>query len=341
LPGEITLPLDDFPSLVGHHPLILKIEALIRKLSATNATALVVGESGTGKELVAHAIHAHSLVANHAFIPVNCGAVPAELLESELFGHERGAFTGAIGARAGMFQIANGGTIFLDEVGEMSSALQVKLLRVLQDGEVRPVGADRAMKVNVRVIAATSKDLAEEMKHKAFREDLFYRLNVIPIVMPPLRERRSDIPMLINHFLAKQNRKRPEHAPVQFGAEVVVLLEEYDWPGNVRELENIIERMVILSEEDVMIVVEDLPSNIQEFVSEKRFPKPTVSEKGLDFNGAMELYENRLIDEALGRTHGNKQAAARLLGLKRTTLVAKLSRRVVDTIVEPGQKYLL
>ena len=335
------MPLDDFRSLVGRHSLILKIEALIRKLSATNTTALVTGESGTGKELVARAIHAHSLLANHPFIAVNCGAIPADLLESELFGHERGAFTGATGARAGMFQIANGGTIFLDEVGEMSSASQVKLLRVLQDGEVRPVGADHAMKVNVRVIAATSKDLAQEMKHNTFREDLFYRLNVIPIVMPPLRERRSDIPTLIDHFLAEQNRKRPEYAPVKFGADVIVLLGEYDWPGNVRELENIVERMVVLSE-DAMILVESLPNDIRQFVWEKQIPKSTIAEKRLDFNGAVELYENRLIDDALGRTHGNKQAAAHLLGLKRTTLVAKLSRRVIGASFEPElKKYLL
>ena len=331
--------MDDFPFLIGNHPLIQKIEDLIKRLTATDATVLVMGESGTGKELVARAIHALSARADHPFIPVNCSAIPAELLESEMFGHERGAFTGAIAARAGMFQLANGGTIFLDEIGEMSSQLQVKLLRVLQDGEIRPVGSDRTRKVDVRIIAATNKDLEQEMKRNAFREDLFYRLNVIPIVMPPLRERRSDIPILIAHFLEKQNGKRPER-PVQLNEEAMVLLWEYDWPGNVRELENLIERVVILSE-DTMIGVESLPGTIREFIWEKRIPKPTLLESGLDLNGAVEWYENRLIDEALSRTKGNKQAAARLLGLKRTTLVAKLNRRLVVATFEPEQNYLL
>jgi transcriptional regulator with PAS, ATPase and Fis domain len=331
--------MDDFPFLIGHHPLIHKIEELIKRLTATDATVLVMGESGTGKELVARAIHALSPRADHPFIPVNCGAIPAELLESEIFGHERGAFTGAIAARAGMFQLANGGTIFLDEVGEMSSPLQVKLLRVLQDGEIRPVGSDRTRTVDVRIVAATNKDLEHEMKRQAFREDLFYRLNVIPIVMPPLRERRSDIPILIAHFLEKQNRKRPAR-PVQFNEEATVLLWEYDWPGNVRELENLIERVVILSE-DPMIGVESLPSTVREFIWEKRIPKPTLVQSGLDLNGTVEWYENRLIDEALSRTKGNKQAAARLLGLKRTTLVSKLNRRIVAATFEPEQSYLL
>ncbi len=331
--------MDEFPFLIGNHPLIQKIVGLVKRLTATDATVLVLGESGTGKEVLARAIHALSRRADHPFIPVNCGAIPAALLESEMFGHERGAFTGAIAARAGIFQLANGGTIFLDEIAEMSSALQVKLLRVLQDGEIRPVGSDRTKKVDVRIIAATNKDLEHEMKRHGFREDLFYRLSVIPIVMPPLRERRSDIPILIDHFLEKQNRKHPEH-PVQFNEEATVLLREYDWPGNVRELENLIERVVILSE-DPMIGVDSLPSTVREFIWEKHIPEPTLLRSGLDLNGAVGSYENRLIDEALSRTKGNKQAAAQLLGLKRTTLVAKLSRRTVVATVEPVQRYLL
>ena len=317
--------MDQLPFLIGQHPLVLKIHALIRKVAATDATVLVMGESGTGKELVARATHQLSPRADRPFIPVNCGAIPAELLESEIFGHERGAFTGAIGARAGMFQLANGGTIFLDEVGEMSPRLQVKLLRVLQDREVRPVGSDRTLKVDVRVLAATNKELQQEVDRGMFREDLFYRLQVIPIVMPPLRERRSDIPLLTAHFLEKHNGKRPGH-PVQITDDSMVHLWEYDWPGNVRELENLLERMVILSE-DGWIRVENLPSNLRSFISEKRIPKPSLSEHGLDLNSAVEEFENRLIEEALRRTKGNKQAAARLLGLKRTTLVAKLRRR--------------
>ena len=311
--------------MIGEHPLIQKITQLVRKVATTDATILIMGESGTGKELVARAVHALSPRVDRPFIPVNCGAIPAELLESEMFGHERGAFTGAIGQRAGMFQLANGGTIFLDEVGEMSATLQVKLLRVLQDREIRPVGADRVFKVDVRVLAASNKDLAAEVEEGNFREDLFYRLQVIPIVMPPLRERRSDIPLLTSHFLDKHNRKRSGR-PARIVEEAMVHLWEYDWPGNVRELENLLERLVILTE-DGRIGLENLPPNIRSFISEKKIPRPTLGEEGLDLNTAVEEFENRLIEEALRRTKGNKQAAARLLGLKRTTLVAKLRRR--------------
>jgi transcriptional regulator with PAS, ATPase and Fis domain len=313
------------PLLIGEHSAIQKISQLVLKVAATEATILITGESGTGKELVARAIHSASPRAERPFIAVNCGAIPAELLESEMFGHERGAFTGAIAQRAGMFQLANGGTIFLDEVGEMSPILQVKLLRVLQDREVRPVGADRAFRVDVRVIAASNKELAQEVEQGRFREDLFYRLQVIPIVMPPLRERRSDIPILVRHFMEKHNRKRAGRA-ARLSEEAMVHLWEHDWPGNVRELENLLERLVILSE-DGMIEVEHLPPNIKSLISEKKIPRPALGEHGLDLNTAVEEFENRLIEEALRRTKGNKQAAARLLGLKRTTLVAKLRRR--------------
>ena len=316
---------ESYSHLIGEHPLIQKITQLVRKVAITDATILIMGESGTGKELVARAVHALSPRVDRPFIPVNCGAIPAELLESEMFGHERGAFTGAIGQRAGMFQLANGGTIFLDEVGEMSATLQVKLLRVLQDREIRPVGADRVFKVDVRVLAASNKDLAAEVEEGNFREDLFYRLQVIPIVMPPLRERRSDIPLLTSHFLEKHNRKRSGR-PARIAEEAMVHLWEYDWPGNVRELENLLERLVILSE-DGLIGVEHLPPSMRSFISEKKIPRPTLGEDGLDLNTAVEEFENRLIEEALRRTKGNKQAAARLLGLKRTTLVAKLRRR--------------
>jgi transcriptional regulator with PAS, ATPase and Fis domain len=314
--------------LIGEHALVQKITLLVRKVAATDATVLIMGESGTGKELVARMVHTLSPRGDKPFIPVNCGAIPSELLESEMFGHERGAFTGAIGQRAGMFQLANGGTIFLDEVGEMSPTLQVKLLRVLQDREVRPVGADRAFRVDVRVLAASNKELAAEVEAGNFREDLFYRLQVIPIVMPPLRERRSDIPLLVRYFLEKHNRKRPGR-PVELTEEAMVHLWEYDWPGNVRELENLLERLVILSE-DGRVELEHLPASIRSFISEKKIPRPTLGEEGLDLNTAVEEFENRLIEEALRRTKGNKQAAARLLGLKRTTLVAKLRRRRGD-----------
>jgi transcriptional regulator with PAS, ATPase and Fis domain len=228
-----------------------------------------------------------------------------------------------------MFQLANGGTIFLDEVGEMNPTLQVKLLRVLQDHEIRPVGGDRTNRVDVRVVAASNKDLASEVEGGRFREDLFYRLQVIPIVMPPLRERRSDIPLLIRHFLEKHMLKMSS-APITISDEAMVHLWEYDWPGNVRELENLLERLVILSEES-SLGVQHLPPQIRSLISEKKIPRPTLGDHGIDFNTAVEEFENRLIDEALRRTKGNKQAAARLLGLKRTTLVAKLRRRREDT----------
>jgi transcriptional regulator with PAS, ATPase and Fis domain len=314
-------------TIKGNHPVMEKLLSIAHRVAATDSTVMISGESGTGKELVARYIHANSKRASNPFIAVNCGAIPPELLESEMFGHERGAFTGAIGTRMGMFQLANGGTIFLDEIGEMTSQLQVKLLRVLQDREIRPVGADRTVKVDVRVLAATNRELSVEVEKGRFREDLFYRLQVIPLLIPPLRERRSDIPILVQHFLEKHNAKRQgASAPVRISDEALVHLWEYDWPGNVRELENLVERLVILSD-DGIIHIQQLPPNIRSFISEKKIPRPTLTEEGIDLNQAVEEFEYRLIDEALRRTKGNKQAAARLLGLKRTTLVAKLRRK--------------
>jgi len=309
---------------VGEHPLMQKISAMVRRVATTDATVLVTGESGTGKELVARAVHAYSPRAACPFVPVNCAAIPEELLESELFGHVRGAFTGALSARVGMFQLADGGTIFLDEVGEMSVSLQAKLLRVLQDREVRRVGADQPQSVNVRVIAATNKDLAAEVEKGAFREDLFYRLQVIPIHLPPLRARRSDIPLLVQHFLEKQNLKYGR--TLQLAAETMVYLWEYDWPGNVRELENLVERVVVLSDEGV-VLPEDLPSYVRSFISEKKVPNPTLNNGELNLQQAVEQFENRLIDEALRHTNSNITAAARILKVNRTTLIAKLRRR--------------
>src|SRR3990172_2095204 len=249
----------------GSHPVMEKILNISQRVAVTDSTVLLMGESGTGKELVARFVHTHSKRSGNPFIAVNCGAIPSELLESEMFGHEKGAFTGAVGARMGLFQLASGGTIFLDEIGEMSTALQVKLLRVLQEREIRPVGAERSVRVDVRVIAASNRDLASEVEKGRFREDLFYRLQVIPILIPPLRERRSDIPLLVQHFLEKHNRKRPDR-PVRISDESMVHLWEYDWPGNVRELENLIERLVILCEED-RIKLPHLPSQIRSLIS--------------------------------------------------------------------------
>jgi transcriptional regulator with PAS, ATPase and Fis domain len=310
--------------MIGQHPLIQRIQMLVRKVAGTDATVLISGESGTGKELIARNVHTLSNRKEGPFIALNCGAIPGELLESELFGHERGAFTGAVGSRPGMFQVARGGTIFLDEVAEMSPPLQVKLLRVLQEREFRPVGSDRSMKTDVRVIAASNKELFDEVSKGRFREDLFYRLQVIPIRLPPLRDRRSDIPLLIDHFLAKVNARRPQ-GPVRLSEEARVQLWEYDWPGNVRELENVIEQLVVLADGET-VTADQLPPSVRRFVSGKRTPTPTLDDN-FDFNQAVEAFEDQLIHEALRKSGGNKQAAARMLGLKRTTLVAKLRRR--------------
>jgi transcriptional regulator with PAS, ATPase and Fis domain len=310
--------------MIGQHPLIQRIQMLVRKVAGTDATVLISGESGTGKELIARNVHTLSNRKEGPFIALNCGAIPGELLESELFGHERGAFTGAVGSRPGMFQVARGGTIFLEEVAEMSPPLQVKLLRVLQEREFRPVGSDRSMKTDVRVIAASNKELFDEVSKGRFREDLFYRLQVIPIRLPPLRDRRSDIPLLIDHFLAKVNARRPQ-GPVRLSEEARVQLWEYDWPGNVRELENVIEQLVVLADGET-VTADQLPPSVRRFVSGKRTPTPTLDDN-FDFNQAVEAFEDQLIHEALRKSGGNKQAAARMLGLKRTTLVAKLRRR--------------
>jgi len=313
------------PQLIGEHPLMQQIRKLVDRVATSDVTVLVHGESGTGKEVVARMIHARSARAGQPFIAVNCGAIPAELLESEMFGHERGSFTGAISSRAGMFQLANGGTIFLDEVSEMSPALQVKLLRVLQEREVRPVGSDRSVKIDVRVIAATNKNLENEIAAGRFREDLFYRLNVVPVPLPPLRERRSDVPLLVEHYL-ERHKQRHRRKEVRITEEALVHLWEHDWPGNVRELENLVERLVILCEGDTIDVC-DLPPQMRTFLSRRAIPNIQLGDNGIDLNSIVEEFENALIRKALDRTHGNKQAAARLLGVNRTTLVAKLRRR--------------
>lgn len=301
------------------------LNAMVERVAGTDATVLVTGESGTGKELVARTIHGLSPRASHPLVPVNCAAIPGELLESELFGHVRGAFSGAHSSRAGMFQLANGGTLLLDEVAEMPFLLQAKLLRVLQNGEVKPVGADQPVDVDVRVIASTNKNLTQEVKKGAFRGDLFYRLQVIPIQIPPLRARRSDIPLLVDHFMEKNNRKYG--TSVKLATESMIYLWEYDWPGNVRELENLLEQMVILGQNSC-INPEDLPHHICSFVSDKKFPQPDLRNGGVNFSQAMQQFQYRLIDEALRCTDGNKTAAAQILGLKRTTLVAKLRKRI-------------
>jgi transcriptional regulator with GAF, ATPase, and Fis domain len=309
--------------MIGEHPSIKNIQETIRRVAVTDATVLITGESGTGKELAARAIHNLSLRADRPFVPLNCATIPENLLESELFGHAGGAVTGTHSTRAGMFQLANHGTILLDEVGELPPPLQAKLLRVLQDGAVKSVGSDQPVNVDVRVIASTSKGLAHQVEKGTFREDLFFRLQVVPIHLPPLRARRSDIPLLINHFLERSSRKHG--LSVSISREAMIYLWEYDWPGNVRELDNLVERLVILSQ-DGAIDLKDLPANIRAFVSDKKSPQPTLSGGQINLRRATEQLEFRLMEEALRLVNGNKSMAARMLGLKRTTLGEKLRR---------------
>jgi DNA-binding NtrC family response regulator len=312
-------------SLIGEHSSIVKLRTLVERVAATDATVLITGESGTGKEVVARTIHTLSARRGRAFVPVNCAAIPHELLESEMFGHERGAFTGAAGPRHGLFSSADGGTIFLDEIGEMPLQLQAKLLRVLEDGIVRPVGSDRSSRIDARVVAASNSDLVAGVKKGSFREDLFYRLQVVPIALAPLRERRSDIPLLVEYFLSRVHA-RVTGRRCTVSQTAMVSLWSYDWPGNVRELENMIERLVIMSEGEV-IDADLLPSGMVATTraSENHVPA-TLTEGGVNLNAIVRELEGRMINEALRQTSGNKQAAARLLGLKRTTFSAKLRR---------------
>jgi transcriptional regulator with GAF, ATPase, and Fis domain len=310
-----------------------KAFGIVEKVARTDSTVLILGESGTGKELIAKAIHKLS-ARSGKMVPVNCGAIPEEILESELFGHEKGSFTGAIANKIGRFQLADGGTIFLDEIGEMSPKLQVKLLRVLQERKVEPVGSTRTLDVNVRVIAATNKDLREEVKAGRFREDLYYRLQVVPIELVPLRQRGSDARILARHFMdrACANLNRPA---IQFSPDADDLLAQYAWPGNIRELENLIERLSILCESDVLHS-SDLPEYIRNAT-----PQCSIIElndelpaEGIDFNEVIEKFETRLISLALSRTNWNKKAAARLLHLNRTTLVEKIKKKGLAQSIE-------
>ncbi|MBK8978585.1 MAG: sigma-54-dependent Fis family transcriptional regulator [Planctomycetes bacterium] len=299
--------------LMGDSDAMCEVHRVIAKAATTTATVLVAGESGTGKELAARAIHYRSPRAERAFVPVNCGGIPESLLEGELFGHVKGAFTGAFESRTGFFQAADGGTIFLDEVSEMSSAMQVKLLRVLQDLEVVMVGAAKGRKVDVRVIAATNKDLFEMVRRKGFREDLFYRLNVITLTMPPLRDRGEDILLLARHFIERYAGEAAKPAPRLSDRAAEVLLE-YGWPGNVRELENVMQRIVVLSEGDV-IDAPDLPSLMRFSALRNAGIERTLAE--------VELVH---IQRVLESVDGNKSRAARILGIDRKTLREKLAR---------------
>jgi len=313
--------------LVGNSFKMRAVKTLINKLADSSSTVLITGESGTGKELAARAIHGLSPRSAELFVPVHCGAIPEELLESELFGHVRGAFTGAINSRLGRFQLANGGTLFLDEIGEMSPKLQVKLLRVLQERKFEPVGSDRAVQVDVRVVAATNRDLHIAVREGKFREDLFYRLNVLPLHLPSLREREGDIPLLVHYFLEMHGRRKGKSL-TQVDEQAMAVIEQYRWPGNVREVENLVERLIVLNE-DGIIRVGDLPDYIvhNTVPSQPTTANVSLPATGVDLDGFLENIENGFIQQALQRSRGNKTLAAALLKLNRTTFIERLRKK--------------
>jgi two-component system response regulator PilR (NtrC family) len=311
-----------FEGIIGRSRAMQPLFSMLETVARTSSTVLVTGETGTGKEVIAKAIHHNSPRKAHRFVAVNCGAIPETLLEAELFGHERGAFTGAVAMRAGKFEHANKGTLFLDEIGTMSLSLQTKLLRALAERSFERVGGNQTIKVDVRVIAATNAPIKEMIKEGTFREDLYYRLNVFPVTLPPLRERREDIPLLIKHFLVKF---APE-APPQVSQGAMRALMAYDWPGNVRQLENAVERAVTMRGARPEIDVGDLPPEMLEAPAATSTPYVDMPEDGLDLNAYLTGIEKDLVRVALERTRGNRNKAAELLRIKRTTLVEKMKR---------------
>jgi DNA-binding NtrC family response regulator len=324
-----------FEGLIGKSPAMKRLFHLLESVAPTSSTILVTGETGSGKEVVARAIHHSSPRRIHRFVALNCSAIPETLLEAELFGHVRGAFTGAVGNRQGRFEQAHKGTLFLDEVGTMSPALQMKLLRALQEREFERVGDNHTIKVDVRVIAATNSDLGRMVAEGGFREDLYYRLNVIPVQLPPLRDRKEDIPLLVQHFLdryrpadlsAAPGSAQTPKAALTVSQEAMRRLMSYHWPGNVRQLENAIERAVAVSAGRSQIDVADLPPEMGRPEAVPVTTSLALPEEGLDLDVFIATIERDLIQRSLERTGGNKGRAARLLNLKRTTLVEKLKR---------------
>lgn len=315
-----------FYDFVGKSEKIVKISGVVQKVSATDSTVLITGESGTGKELIARAIHKNSNRCDKPMIVINCGAIPGELLESELFGHEKGAFTSAHRTRIGRFELANGGTIFLDEIGDMSPDLQVKLLRVIQNRQFERVGGVKSINVDVRIISATNKDLMKSIEENTFREDLYYRLNVIPIEVPPLRNRKSDIPLLIKHFERKLQELNNWKEMI-FSDEVMAILCNYKWTGNIRELENFVERLHVLVDSKV-ITAGDLPDYMTGNQSDENtlLQISECFEGGKGFNEAIDSHQKKLILHALNETNWVKAKAAELLKMKRTTLVEKIKK---------------
>jgi two-component system response regulator AtoC len=318
---------DGLPGVIGQSPAMRAVCQMIEAVAPSASTVLITGETGTGKEVVARAIHQTSPRRHHRFVALNCSAIPETLLEAELFGHARGAFTGAIATRQGRLEQADHGTLFLDEVGTMSIGLQQKLLRVLQEREFERVGENRTIKVDVRVLAATNSDLGAMVAAGTFRDDLFYRLNVIPLRLPPLRERAEDVPALVQHFVRKvMARDAQDDGPdVLVSQDAMRQLMAYTWPGNVRQLENAVERGLILRGSRPQLELSDLPPEVQA-VPVEAAPIVDLPEDGIDLPTVVARIERDLIGRALSRTGGNRADAARVLGLKRTTLVEKLKR---------------
>ena len=313
-----------FHEIIGQSRKMREVFDLVQKVADCDSTILLNGETGTGKGMVARAIHQKSKRSNKPFISINCGAIPENLLESELFGHVRGAFTGATSSKQGKFELADGGTILLDEIGDMSSDLQVKVLKVLEEGEFEQVGGAKTIKVDVRIIAATHRDLCEEVQKGNFREDLYYRLYVIPLMLPSLRDRRSDIPFLVSHFMEQSNQKNDRNVQ-EITEDALNMMLNYAWPGNVRELKNMMERLVVLKGSG-KISAHDLPQELKS--THKYEPSATIeiSDEGICLNSAVTEFEKALILQSLEKTKWVKNKAAKLLHLNRTTLVEKIKR---------------
>lgn len=313
-----------FEGIVGESQQMQDIFGLVERVADSDSTILINGETGTGKGLIAHAIHKQSYRKDQPFVSINCGAIPENLLESELFGHLKGAFTGATANKVGKFEAANGGTIFLDEIGDMSHDLQVKILKVLEERCFEPVGGCKTIKVNVRIVAATHRDLEEEVQKGNFREDLFYRLYVIPIKLPALRERRSDIPHFVSHFLQCLNKGKQTRVN-SISDEALNVFLQHAWPGNVRELANLMERIVVIKGGGE-IDINDLPPKMRNEAPQNSFVSPEITADGLCLNTAVSEFEKRLIYQSLEKTKWVKNRAAKLLQVKRTTLVEKIKR---------------
>ena len=315
---------EKFQDIIGQSVKMKEIFTLVEKVADSDSTIIINGESGTGKGLIARAIHNNSDRKDKPFITINCGAIPENLLESELFGHVRGAFTGATSSKPGKFELANRGSVFLDEIGDMSANLQVKILRVLEEREFEQVGGSKTITADVRIIAATHRDLEKLVQEGSFREDLFYRLNVIPIEIPSLRERKPDIPLLVSHFLKGFNLKNGRSVQGVTN-DAMIIIKEHSWPGNVRELKNMVERLVVLKGEGDIDPL-DLPEKLRRKGGHSELPSMEISEDGINLNTAVTDFEKALILESLQKTNWVKNQAAKLLRLNRTTLVEKIKR---------------